>query len=97
MYLLMSGACVVSVDGKKVSALRTLDVFGEGALFGDRIRSATVVAKEDLQLLVLERMDMETLLGSGHLDVTCVSALEDVSKKRQSRNVLMLKETVAEV
>ena len=59
MYLLMSsGTCVVTVDGKKVGSLKTLDVFGESALFGERKRSATVMAKEELQLLVLERMDM---------------------------------------
>merc|ERR1711865_256474 len=88
--------CVVSVDGKKVGSLKTLDVFGEGALFGERKRSATVVAKEELQLLVLERTDMEKLMGSGDLDATCVSALEAVSKRRESTNILVLKETVAE-
>ena len=95
MYLLMSGTCVVSVDGKKVGALSKLDVFGEGALFGERKRSATVVAKEQLQLLVLKRADMEKLIRSGDLDATCVSALETVSKKRQSSNVLAL-ETVSQ-
>ena len=97
MYLLMSGACVVSVDGKKVGSLRKLDVFGEGTLFGERKRSATVVAKEELQLLVLERTDMEKLIGSGDLDATCVSALEAVLKRRQSVNILVSKETAAEV
>ena len=58
MYLLMSGTCVVTVDGKKVGSLKTLDVFGESALFGEQKRSATVMAKEELQLLVLERTDM---------------------------------------
>ena len=56
MYLLMSGTCVASVDGKTVGSL---DGFGGGALFGERKRSATVMAKEELQLLVLERTDME--------------------------------------
>ena len=97
MYLLMSGACIVSVNGKKVGSLRKLDVFGEGALFGERKRSATVVAKEELQLLVLERTDMEKLIGSGDLDATCVSALEAVLKRRQSVNILVSKETAAEV
>ena len=70
MYLLMSGTCVVSVDSKKVGALGKLDVFGEGALFGERKRSATVVAKEQLQLLVLKRADMEKLIRSGDLDAS---------------------------
>ena len=70
MYLLMSGTCVVSVDGKKVGSLGKLDIFGEGALFGERKRSATVVAKEQLQLLVLKRADMENLIRSGDLDAS---------------------------
>ena len=94
MYLLMSGTCVASVDGKTVGSL---DGFGEGALFGERKRSATVMVKEELQLLVLERTDMEKLMGSGDLDATCVSALEAVSKRRQSTNNLVLKQTVVEV
>ena len=93
----MSGTCVVSVDGKTVGSLRALDGFGGGALFGERKRSATVMVKEELQLLVLERTDMEKLMGSGDLDATCVSALEAVSKRRQSVNILVLKETAAEV
>ena len=47
-------------------------MFGESALFGEQKRLATVVAKEELQLLVLERTDMEKLMGSGDLDATCV-------------------------
>ncbi len=63
MYLLMSGLCTVMVNMKEVGSLKKLDVFGESALFapGDaedpsRIRIATVVAVDDLEVLVLKEL-----------------------------------------
>ena len=83
MYLLMSGSCSVTVDGEEVGKLNKYDVFGETALFhSNGVRSASVVAKEDLKVLLLKREDLQGLIQSGDLDKSCVAALEKISKKR---------------
>ena len=84
MYLLMSGSCSVTVDGEEVGKLNKYDVFGEAALFhSNGVRSASVVAKEDLKVLLLKREDLQGLIQSGDLDKSCVAALEKISKKRR--------------
>ena len=84
MYLLMSGSCIVTVGGKEVGKLNKYDVFGEAALFhSNGVRSASVVAKEDLKVLLLKREDLQRLIQSGDLDKSCVEALEKISKKRK--------------
>merc|ERR1712166_1693347 len=84
MYLLMSGSCIVTDDGTEVGKLKKYDVFGEAALFhSNGVRSASVVAKEDLKVLLLKRKDLQELIQSGDLDKSCVEALEKISKNRK--------------
>ena len=91
MYLLMSGKCIVKVDSKKVGDLKELDVFGEAALFGTNDdpskRSATVIAKSNLEVLVLLRDDLNELIKSGDLNPKCIEALQKVAQKRQRHNI----------
>jgi CRP-like cAMP-binding protein len=71
MYLLMLGQCSVQVDALHVANLYELDLFGEGALFsaqGEKVQSATVTAEEDVEVLVLSRAALKTLLHSQVLD-----------------------------
>ena len=91
MYLLMLGKCIVKVDSKKVGDLKELDVFGEAALFGTNDdpsrRSATVIAKSNLEVLVLLRDDLNELMKSGDLSPKCIEALQKVAQKRQRHNI----------
>merc|ERR1712166_1396448 len=95
MYLLMSGKCRVEVDSKKVGDLKELDVFGEAALFGTindpSTRSTTVIAKSNLEVLVLLRDDLNELMKSGDLDPKCIKALQKVAEKRKKHNIKQLK------
>ncbi len=69
MFIIIAGHAEISVnkDGKKViiAHLKPGDIFGEMALFGDQIRSATVVAETDIICHEINRVmfnkQMETL------------------------------------
>jgi CRP-like cAMP-binding protein len=96
--LLMSGHCSVQVDGVHVANLYELDVFGENALFSTTnnstrnepmLRSATVIAREDVDVLVLSRNALKTLLHSKVLDRQTMMALKQVAEERKQQNALM--------
>ena len=98
MFLLMSGHCSVQVDGVHVANLYELDVFGENALFSTTsnstrnrpmLRSATVIAREDVDVLVLSRAALKTLLHSKVLDRQTMKALKKVAEGRRQQNALM--------
>ena len=100
MYVLMSGHCAVVVDDIHVATLHELDVFGESALFGtgevgdkSSRRTATVTAREDLEVLVLSRENLQSLVASGHLDQQCMDALKEVAEQRNIKNALLKKAT----
>ena len=91
MFVIVSGECVVGIDGARIAVLKEHDVFGESALFpdasGSSVRSATVKASaQSVQLLVLHKKDLERLIASGVLNPECVQALEKVAEKRRLEN-----------
>ena len=104
MYLLMKGACSVTIGEQQVAILAGGDypVFGESALFDDdadaislkfkkkkaATRTATVTAIDELQVLVLKRSGLRALVKSGDLDAGCVKALETVAVERRKANAL---------
>jgi CRP-like cAMP-binding protein len=51
-FVITEGTARVSADGKDLAVLGPGDHFGEIALIGDRVRTATVTAETDLQTLV---------------------------------------------
>ena len=51
-FVITDGTARVSADGQSVDVLGPGDHFGEIALIGDRIRTATVTAETDLHTLV---------------------------------------------
>jgi CRP-like cAMP-binding protein len=51
-FVITEGAARVSADGRDLAVLGPGDHFGEIALIGDRVRTATVTAETDLQTLV---------------------------------------------
>lgn len=96
MYLLMKGSCTVFVNMSEVATLRELDVFGESALFhtGDlhdpsRFQIATVVATEEIEVLVLTSKKLQSLCASGDLDAECVAQLSAVAEEREKSNALL--------
>ena len=63
-YLIMTGKVKVIVthtDGKEIilNILKSGDFFGEMAVFDNMPRSATVVAEEDCELLIISRENIE--------------------------------------
>jgi voltage-gated potassium channel len=52
-YVICDGAASVSIDGIEVNALGPGDFFGELAILGDGVRTATVVTSAPSRLLVL--------------------------------------------
>ncbi len=60
--LILSGEADVIRDGKVVATLSTGDYFGEVALLDSVARTASVVARTDMELEVLDRRGFNTLL-----------------------------------
>jgi CRP-like cAMP-binding protein len=63
-FLILSGEATVQRDGKDVATLRPDQYFGELALLDRGPRSATVIAKSDMRLLVLGQREFGGLLDS---------------------------------
>ena len=88
-YIIISGACQVTIDVQQIVVLGDLDIFGEIALFtgatGRSIRSATVtkMVGKDLQLLTLSRKKFNALIASGTLNKECTAKLKTVAEQRQ--------------
>jgi CRP-like cAMP-binding protein len=93
-YIIVSGACQVTIDGKPVALLGEMDIFGESALFTDgqgrSRRGATVTTindeSKDVQVLALSRIKFNALIASGHLNEDCVGKLKSVAEKRRKEN-----------
>jgi CRP-like cAMP-binding protein len=93
-YIIVSGACQVTIDGKPIALLGEMDIFGESALFTDgqgrSRRGATVTTindeSEDVQVLALSRMKFNKLIASGDLNEDCVNKLKLVAEKRRQEN-----------
>lgn len=62
-YVVMSGHALVVQDGVPVATVGPGDFFGEMALLDRGPRTATVVATEDMELLVSNFVEFGTLLG----------------------------------
>jgi hypothetical protein len=96
-YIIVSGTCQVTIDGKPVALLGAMDIFGENALFTDAKgrsrRGATVTTVttvnneiESVQLLALSRKKFNKLLVSGILNEDCVGKLKLVAETRKKEN-----------
>ena len=60
--MILDGVADVIRDGRPVAALGPGDFFGEIALVGPPFRTATVVARSELDLAVVARREFRTLL-----------------------------------
>jgi CRP/FNR family cyclic AMP-dependent transcriptional regulator len=63
-FLILSGEATVQRDGKDVATLGPDQYFGELALLDREPRSASVIAKTDMKLLVLGQREFGGLLDS---------------------------------
>jgi len=103
-YIIISGACQVTIDGRPITLLGALDIFGEIALFtgandGRSIRSATVtkMVGKDLQLLTLSRKKFNALIASGTLNKECTAKLKRVAEERQKVHMPKEKKNTATI
>lgn len=61
-FVIADGEATVSRDGKEVQRLGPGDHFGEIALIGDRVRTATVTADTELRCLVMTVWDFRSFV-----------------------------------
>ncbi len=67
-FVITDGKAQISVDGKDVGVLGAGDHFGEIALMGDRVRTATVTAETDLHTLVMTIWEFRAFVqGDGEI------------------------------
>ena len=90
-YIIIAGACQVSIDGEAIALLGELDIFGESALFpdgdGKSVRGATVSTTDQIvQVLALPRKKFNNLLVSGTLNEDCIEKLRKVAEARKEKN-----------
>ncbi len=62
LFVILTGRVRIVKSGEAINQLRAGDVFGEMSLVRHRPRSATVVAEEPSELLLLHRRDFEAFL-----------------------------------
>ena len=61
-YIILSGKFSVQKDGQEIAHLGRRDMFGEFGCFDDLIRTATVTAKENGQVLKFTKEDIVTII-----------------------------------
>ena len=80
LYIITHGEVGVEKDGSSIASLRDGDFFGEMALLGDQVRTATVKAKIPSTLLRLRRKDVLSVAES---DPELEERLKDADEVRR--------------
>ncbi len=62
MYVVMEGEVVISLFDKALATALPGEIVGEMALINSDIRSATVMAKTDCRLAIIDRSSFESLI-----------------------------------
>ena len=86
LYIITHGVASVYKGDKEVAILSDGDFFGEMALLGDQVRTATVKAKHPSTLLRLRRRDIMQLAGEG---TELKRRLTEVKEERQAQTELV--------
>jgi CRP-like cAMP-binding protein len=87
-FIVVAGSAAVLVDGWRVATLGAGDFFGEIAVLGDGLRSASVRAETPLHCLVLPNGKLEHLMVAHpqlglNLIRTVIGRFQDVAGRRQ--------------
>jgi CRP-like cAMP-binding protein len=59
MYLVLSGAVLIQLNGRQLAELGTGDFFGEVALFGEEVRTADAISSGESELIGFFRPDLQ--------------------------------------
>ncbi len=86
LYIITHGVASVYKGDKEVAILSDGDFFGEMALLGDQVRTATVKAKHPSTLLRLRRRDIMQIAGEG---TELKRRLTEVKEERQAQTELV--------
>jgi len=86
LYIITHGVTSVYKGDKEVAILSDGDFFGEMALLGDQVRTATVKAKHPSTLLRLRRRDIMQIAGEG---TELKRRLTEVKEERQAQTDLV--------
>jgi CRP-like cAMP-binding protein len=91
LYIIVSGTCQVTIDGKAIAVLGESDIFGENSFFADvngvsrNEVTVTTINNEigNVQVLALPRVKFNKLLAAGTLTEDFEKKLKEVAKKRK--------------
>lgn len=92
VYQLMSGSADVSVNGVGVGDIFEGEIFGAMAVFTGEPRNATVIAREDCQLLAIPKAQFVDLVRAQ--PETAISLLDNMSRRIKSLNDQVIKHQV---
>jgi CRP/FNR family cyclic AMP-dependent transcriptional regulator len=62
MYVVMSGEVTISINNQLLARAQSGEIVGEMALINSNIRSATVTAKTDCRLALIDQASFDSLL-----------------------------------
>ncbi|MGQ0613102.1 MAG: PP2C family protein-serine/threonine phosphatase [Planctomycetaceae bacterium] len=93
MFVLLAGSCDVHVGGEVVSRIPPGDLFGEIGSLGGGVRTATVLAREAVEVLRLPSPGLRELLArSRELLAACVRRLAERAREISAREELAQRE-----
>lgn len=92
VYQLMYGSADVSVNGVTVGEVLEGEIFGAMAVFTGETRNATVVAREDCQLLAIPKAQFVDLIRAQ--PETAITLLDNMSRRIKSLNEQVLRQQV---
>lgn len=62
MYVVMSGEVAITINDQILAVARPGEIVGEMALINSHIRSATITAKSDCRLALIDQVSFDSLL-----------------------------------
>jgi signal-transduction protein with cAMP-binding, CBS, and nucleotidyltransferase domain len=91
VYQLMSGSADVTVNNVMVGEVLNGEIFGAMAVFTGEKRNATVIAREDCQLLAIPKNQFVDLIRAQ--PETAITLLDNMSRRIKSLNEQVIKQS----